>query len=82
MDWLYCIVLYCIVFIYLPQDYNYKKIQKNVGRNGEEGQKETIKLTLIRPPQLQFFKDGIKIITAKEKKYYQSSVAQRLEHPI
>ena len=25
------------------------------------GLKETIKLMLIRPPQLQFFKDGIKI---------------------
>ena len=34
------------------------------------GLKETIELMLIRPPQLQFFKDGIKI-TATDTKQYQ-----------
>ena len=33
------------------------------------GLKETIKLMLIRPPQLQFLEDGIKI-TATDTKYY------------
>ena len=50
------------VFIYLPHDYNYKKMPKKKGRKKwRGGLKETIKLMLIRPPQLQFFEDGIKI---------------------
>ena len=32
--------------------------------------KETIKLMLIRAPQLQFFEDGIKI-TVTDRKHYQ-----------
>ena len=35
------------------------------------GLKETIELMLIRPPQLQFFEDGIKI-TVTDTKYYGS----------
>ena len=34
------------------------------------GLKQTIKLMLIKPPQLQFFEGGIKI-TATDTKYYQ-----------
>ena len=35
--------------------------------------KETINLMLIRPPQLQVFKDGIKI-TATDTNYYQKEI--------
>ena len=50
-------------FIYLPHDYNnYKRCQKKKCRKRwRGGLKETIELMLIRPPQLQFFEDGIKI---------------------
>ena len=57
---LYYIVLYCI---YLPHDYNnYKEMpKKKCRKKWRGGLKETIELMLIRPPQLQFFEDGIKI---------------------
>ena len=50
-------------FIYLPHDYNnYKKMpKKKCRKRWRGGLKETIELMLIRPPQLQFFEDGIKI---------------------
>ena len=44
-------------------------MQKKCRKNWRGGLKETIKLMLIRPPQLQFFEDGIKI-TATDTKYY------------
>ena len=55
---------------YLPHDYNYKKIPKRCRKKWRGGLMETIKLFIIRPPQLQFFTDGIKI-TATKTKYYQ-----------
>ena len=60
MDLLCCIYLSATR---LQLQKNTKKCRKK--RRG--GQKETIKLTLIRPPQSQFFKDGIKIMTTTEK---------------
>ena len=46
----------------MPHDYN-KKIpkKKKCRKRWRGGLKETIELMLIRPPQLQFFEDGIKI---------------------
>ena len=38
-----------------------KRCQKKKWRRWRGGLKETIELMLIRPPQLQFFEDGIKI---------------------
>jgi len=61
------IYLFIYLFIYLItthyklHDYNYKTIQ-NCRKQRRGGLKETITLMLIRPPQLQFFKDGIKIM--------------------
>ena len=37
------------------------KEKKNCRKRWRGGLKETIELMLIRPPQLQFFEDGIKI---------------------
>ena len=51
-------------FIYLPHDYdNYKKMpkKKKCRKRWRGGLKETIELMLIRPPQIQFFEDSIKI---------------------
>ena len=48
-------------FIYLPHDYNKKMPKKKCRERWRGGLKETIELMLIRPPQLQFFEDGIKI---------------------
>ena len=48
-------------FIYLPHDYNKKMPKKKCRKRWRGGLKETIELMLIRPPQLQFFEDGIKI---------------------
>ena len=47
----------------LPHYNNYKKMPKKIKcrKRWRGGQKETIELMLIRPPQLQFFEDGIKI---------------------
>ena len=45
----------------MPHNYNnYKKMPKKCRKNWRGGLKETIELMLIRPPQLQFFKDGKK----------------------
>ena len=61
-------VLYCIVFIYLPHDYNnYKKIPKKCRKKWRGGVKETKELILIRPPQLQFFEDGTKVTVTDTK---------------
>ena len=51
------------IFIYLPHYNNYKKMPKKIKcrKRWRGGLKETIELMLIRPPQLQFFEDGIKI---------------------
>ena len=46
------------------------KMPKRCRKKWRGGLKETIKLFIIRPPQLQFFTDGIKI-TATKTKYYQ-----------
>ena len=45
-------------------------MSKKCSKKWRGGLKETLKLMLIRPPQLQFFEDGIKI-TATDTKYYQ-----------
>ena len=52
-----------VCFIYLPHYNNYKKMPKKIKcrKRWRGGLKETIELMLIRPPQLQFFEDGIKI---------------------
>ena len=61
------IVLYCIYLfatrLQLQQDAKKKKCRKK----WRGGLKETIKLMLIRPPQLQFFEDGIKITATDTK---------------
>ena len=56
-------IVFVFVFIYLPHDYNnYKEMpKKKCRKKWRRGLKETIELMLIRPPQLQFFEDGIKI---------------------
>ena len=60
--------VFVFVFIYLPHDYNYKKMpKKKCRKKWRGGLKETIKLMLIRPPQLQFFEDGIKITATDTK---------------
>ena len=42
---------------------------KKCGKKWRGGLKETIELMLIRPPQLQFFEDGIELkITATDTK--------------
>ena len=63
----------CIFCIYLfASRLQLQKDAKNENcrKKWRGGLKETIKLMLIRPPQLQFFEDGIKI-TATDTKYYQ-----------
>ena len=54
---------FVFVYIYLPHDYNnYKEMpKKKCRKKWRGGLKEAIELMLIRPPQLQFFEDGIKI---------------------
>ena len=61
---------FVFVFIYLPHDYNnYKEMPKKCRKKWRGGLKETIELMLIRPPQLQFFEDGMKLkITATDTK--------------
>ena len=46
-----------------------KRLQKKkkCRKKWQGGLKETIKLMLIRPPQLQFFEDGIKITATDTK---------------
>ena len=52
--------VFCILYLFI------RKCRKK----WRGGLKETIELMLIRPPQLQFFKDGIKI-TATDTKQFQ-----------
>ena len=60
--------IFVFVFIYSPHDYNnYKEMPKKCSKKWRGGLKETIELMEIRPPQLKFFEDGIKI-TATDKK--------------
>ena len=40
---------------------------KKCRKKWREGRKETIKLMLVRPPQLPFFEDGIKITATGHK---------------
>ena len=56
-------IIFAIAIIYLPHYNNYKKMPKKIKcrKRWRGGLKETIELMLIRPPQLQFFEDGIKI---------------------
>ena len=64
------IIFFIISYLfYLPHDYNnYKEMpKKKCGKKWRGGLKETIKLMLIRPPQLQFFEDGIKITATDTK---------------
>ena len=44
-----------------------KRCQKKGRKKWRGGLKETIKLMLIGPPQLQFFEDGIKIMATDTK---------------
>ena len=44
-----------------------KKYQRKCRKKWRGGLKETIKLMLIRPPQLQFFEDGTKITATDTK---------------
>ena len=62
-----CIILYCIVFICHTITIITKKCQKKRRKKWRGGQKETIELMLIRPPQLQFFQDGIKTTATDTK---------------
>ena len=64
-------IVFVFVFIYLPHDYN-NYIQKDAKKKKcrkkwRGGLKEAIELMLIRPPQLQFFEDGIKITATDTK---------------
>ena len=55
------IYMHTFVFIYLPHNYNNYKEMPKCRKKWRGGLKKTIELMLIRPPQLQLFKDGIKI---------------------
>ena len=60
--WQSFVFVFVFVFIYLPHDYNnYKKMRCDYCIWWRGGLKETTELMLIRPPQLQFFEDGVKI---------------------
>ena len=64
------IIFFIISYLfYLPHDYNnYKEMpKKKCRKKWRGGLKETIELMLIRPPQLQFFEDGIKITATDTK---------------
>ena len=62
------LLLYLYLFICHTITIITKKCQKkNVGRNWRGGLKETIELMIIRPPQLQFFEDRIKITATDTK---------------
>ena len=63
------IIFFIISYLfYLPHDYNnYKEMpKKKCRKKWRGGLKETIEL-IIRPPQLQFFKDGMKITATDTK---------------
>ena len=59
--YIYIYIYYTFVFIYLPHNYNNYKEMPKCRKKWRGGLKKTIELMLIRPPQLQLFKDGIKI---------------------
>ena len=60
--YIYIYIYICtFVFIYLPHNYNNYKEMPKCRKKWRGGLKKTIELMLIRPPQLQLFKDGIKI---------------------
>ena len=60
--YIYIYIYICtFVFIYLPHNYNNYKEMPICRKKWRGGLKKTIELMLIRPPQLQLFKDGIKI---------------------
>ena len=59
--YIYIYIYYTFVFIYLTQNYNNYKEMPKCRKKWRGGLKKTIELMLIRPPQLQLFKDGIKI---------------------
>ena len=61
--------MYCI-YLFATRLQLQKDAKKKIRKKWRGGLKETIKLMLIRPPQLQFFEDGIEI-TATDTKYYQ-----------
>ena len=61
------VYLYLYLFIRHTITIITEKCQKKCSKKWRGGLKETIELMLIRPPQLQFFEDGIKI-TATDKK--------------
>ena len=52
----------CILYLFIYHTITIitKKCQKKCRKKWRGGLKETIELMLIRPPQLQFFEDGIK----------------------
>ena len=52
--------MHTFVFIYLPHNYNNYKEMPKCRKKWRGGLKKTIELMLIRPPQLQLFKDGHK----------------------
>ena len=67
---LYFSLLYLYLYLfYSPHDYNnYKEMpKKKCRKKWQGGVKETIELMLIRPPQLQFFEDGIEITATDTK---------------
>ena len=59
--------LYLYLFICHTITIITKKCQKKCRKKWRGGLKETIELMLIRPPQLQFFEDGIKITATDTK---------------
>ena len=65
---IYIYIYFISYLFYLPHDYNnYKEMPKKCWKKWRGGLKETIELMLIRPPQLQFFEDGIKITATDTK---------------
>ena len=63
-----CICI-CILYLFICHTITIitKKCQKKCRKKWRGGLKETIELMLIRPPQLQFFEDGIKITATDTK---------------
>ena len=60
------IVLYCI-YLLATRLQSQKDAKKKCRKKWRGGLKETINLMLTRPPQLQFFEDGIKITATDTK---------------
>ena len=65
--YIYIYILFRIYFICHTITIITKKCQKKCWKKWRGGLKETIELMLIRPPQLQFFEDGIKITATDTK---------------